>query len=217
MCSLCGVFQLSTGALYRCFAAAIVLGCVGGAAANLVATPAVGGVAEPPVELPAEMPAEPQAVDPAAGTVTDPGAGDGGATDGTAVGGGGGGTDGTAVGTAAGPAAVQGDPIAMGPTAAVASTITDPAVFAAAEPTFSLYAGFDYDPTTIPPPTVPILDIEGGALTVASAVECAAQCELAPGCNAASYYGDNAVELWPGTHRLFMWQSFYNSLVGTGL
>lgn len=153
-------------------AAAIVLGCVGAASANLGAGAA------------AQQPAGTQALDPAGGAVnvTDAGAGGGNATD---------------------AGAVPGE-VAMGPTAAAVQTVTDPAAFAAVEPTYALNAGVDYSPNSVPPPAVPILDIEGGALMVADAVECAASCTMAMGCNAASYYGDNPVELWPSGQNCYL-------------
>lgn len=77
---------------------------------------------------------------------------------------------------------------------AVAATTTDVAELEALDPPFIGYAGSDYSP-----PAVGIMDIPGtGALIVADAVECAEACSANPVCNAASYYGDNPVDTWPG-------------------
>ena len=163
-------------------AAAIVLGCVGAASANVGGGGAGGGGAAVP-DVPAEMAAQPASADQGMGSGA--GAGAGGATD-----------------TAAeAPVAMPGALDAVAPIAAVA-TVTDAAAFALVAPDYTLYPGVDYGPTTVPPPTVPIVDIVDGGFTTVDAAECAIQCSMTIGCNSASYYGDNAVELWPGAHLI---------------
>jgi PAN domain len=80
---------------------------------------------------------------------------------------------------------------------ALPSTITDVALLAELDPPYTGYAGVDYIPTSTPPPTVSIVDL-GEGLVVIDAEECADMCSALAGCNAASYYGDNPSNLWPG-------------------
>ena len=86
----------------------------------------------------------------------------------------------------------------MAPVAAVESTVTDPATLAALMPPYSANAGVDYSPNQTPAPLVSIVDV-GEGMVVADAVECATACTAEPACNAASYYGDNSSDMWPGT------------------
>jgi hypothetical protein len=97
------------------------------------------------------------------------------------------------LGAAAGPAVAA---TAMAPTT-MASTTTDPADLAALDPPYTAYAGVDYSPTQMPAPAVAIVDV-GVGMAVADAAECASACSAEPTCNAASYYGDNPSNLWPG-------------------
>jgi hypothetical protein len=80
------------------------------------------------------------------------------------------------------------------------STITDVTVLSELDPPYTGYPGTDYIPTSTPPLSVPVTDIEG--VYVVDAVECAETCTDTPDCNAASYYGDNPPEAWPGAARL---------------
>ena len=182
-------------------AAAIVLGCVGAASANVGGGGAGGGGAAVP-DVPAEMAAQPASADQGMGSGA--GAGAGGATDTAAeapVEMAGAGDGNATVATAEAPVAMPGALDAVAPIAAVA-TVTDAAAFALVAPDYTLYPGVDYGPTTVPPPTVPIVDIVDGGFTTVDAAECAIQCSMTIGCNSASYYGDNAVELWPGAHLI---------------
>lgn len=80
-------------------------------------------------------------------------------------------------------------------------TVTDAAVFSVMVADFSMFPAVDYVPNMEPAPMVGVEDV--GDATVVDAVECAQQCAELVDCNAASYYGDNPPETWPGTFWVF--------------
>lgn len=102
------------------------------------------------------------------------------------------------------------DTAAMAP-AAVDATVTDPATLAALMPAYSAYPGVDYSGNQVPPPLTAIVDVPESAFVAADAVECATACTEEPACNAASYYGDNPMDTWPGTSLPL---SVHNACVG---
>jgi hypothetical protein len=61
---------------------------------------------------------------------------------------------------------------------------------------FTPYIGADYQNGQATPPAYKTADV-GKGLVVVDALECAEGCVALPGCNAASYYGDLAVDAWP--------------------
>lgn len=117
------------------------------------------------------------------------------------------GSIGRAAADAAAPGAVDVPGDVMGGAMApldIPSTVTDFMALETLDPPYTAYPSVDYGPLTIPPPLVPIEDLPGGDLLVADAIECAMECSALPGCNAASYYGDNPSADWPGMKNCYL-------------
>jgi PAN domain len=96
-----------------------------------------------------------------------------------------------------GPGPAAASPLAVAPDAAAAPTpMTDPTSLATLG--YSAYPMMDYSPNQMPPPAVPVTDLTPKGQVVDDAAACAEACTAMPECNAASYYGDNPMDTWPG-------------------
>jgi hypothetical protein len=65
------------------------------------------------------------------------------------------------------------------------------------------YQGSDYVPSDTTPTAVEVVDIGTGAVAADEAA-CATECDAAPGCNAASYYGMMPEAEWPGKKNCWL-------------
>jgi hypothetical protein len=65
------------------------------------------------------------------------------------------------------------------------------------------YPGADYVSTDAMPTVIDVVDIGSGSV-VFEDVECAEECEAAPGCNAVSFYGRMPKNKWPGNKNRWL-------------
>lgn len=95
---------------------------------------------------------------------------------------------------------ISAGPVTAGPMGVVESTgASEVALDGLADlvPEYRAFIGADYSGNQMPPPAIMIENVKPG-IPAASAQECAEECNKDQMCNAASYYGNNPIETWPG-------------------